>query len=107
MSSFLFLGDLLVGVLVGVDFGGVFMGVLEGVEVVIPLADGGGEDSLDVVVVLVAPGWPVVWAVGTVPGCLAVTVSAFFSGLSAGVGLVAIWLPDSVPAESPGRKESV
>ena len=56
MSSFLFLGDLLVGVLVGVDFGGVFMGVLEGVEVVIPLADGGGEDSLDVIVVLVAPG---------------------------------------------------
>ena len=56
MSSFLFLGDLLVGVLVGVDFGGVFMGVLEGVEVVIPLADGGGEDSLGVIVVLVAPG---------------------------------------------------
>ena len=107
MSSFLFLGDLLVGVLVGVDFGGVFMGILEGVEVVIPLADGGGEDSLGVTAVLVASGWPVVGAVGTIPGCSAVTVSALFSGLSVGVGLVAIWLPDSVPAESPGRKESV
>ena len=93
----MFLGDFLVGVLVGVDFVGVFRGVLEGVEVAIPLDDGGGELSLvaflpDSVVVVVS-GWPVVWAKGAVSFVSAVAWLGGFSGFSAGVGLVAIWLP--------------